>query len=331
MAGMNTSSFSEMRYEHMPYVRCGKSGLKLPKLSLGGWHNFEDRDRACALMTRAFDLGITHFDLANNYGPPPGAAETSVGSILHNEFAGHRDELIISSKAGFYMWQGPYGEWGSRKNLLASLDQSLKRLRLDYVDIFYHHRPDPDTPLDETMSALEHAVRQGKALYAGISNYSGGSTVDAYHTLKQMNVPLLIHQPNYSMLNRGIETDLLPHTDRLGVGVIAFCPLAQGLLTDKYLNGIPEDSRAASPTGFLKKDRVTPELVAKLRKLNDIAQDRNQSLAQLALSWVLRDERVTTALIGASKVSQIEENVKALDAGPISQTHLDQIDAVLAS
>ncbi|MFW6059942.1 MAG: aldo/keto reductase [Phycisphaeraceae bacterium] len=326
----STPTFAENRYERLAYNRCGRSGLKLPAISLGGWHNFQDRDTARNLMCRAFDLGITHFDLANNYGPPPGSAETNAGDVLSKEFANHRDELIISSKAGFYMWPGPYGEWGSRKNLLASLDQSLKRLKLDYVDIFYHHRPDPDTPLEETMSALEQAVRQGKALYAGISNYRGARTVGAVHTLREMRVPLLIHQANYSMLSRWVEDDLLPHAEDLGFGVIAFCPLAQGLLTDKYLDGVPADSRAASASGFLKKDRITPELVAKLRKLNDVAQQRGQSLAQMALQWVLRDGRVTSALIGASRVEQIEQNVAALDAAPLSEAELDRIEAILA-
>lgn len=325
------TGFAEDRYERMTYNRCGRSGLKLPALSLGGWHNFQDRDTARELMCRAFDLGITHFDFANNYGPPPGSAEESAGDILKKEFAGHRDELIISSKAGFTMWPGPYGDWGSRKYLLSSLDQSLKRLKLDYVDIFYHHRPDADTPLDETMGALEQAVRQGKALYAGISNYRGARTVGAYHTLREMGVPLLIHQASYSIFNRWVEDDLLSHAGDLGFGIIAFCPLAQGMLTDKYLDGIPADSRAASATGFLKKDRITPEIVAKLRKLNAVAQARGQSLAQMALQWVLRDGRVTSALIGASRVEQIEQNVAALDSAPLSEEELDQIETILAA
>lgn len=323
-------TFATDRYERMTYDRCGRSGLKLPMISLGGWHNFQNHDTARTLMCGAFDLGITHFDFANNYGPPPGSAETNAGHVLKKELASHRDELVISSKAGFYMWPGPYGEWGSRKNLLASLDQSLKRLQLEYVDIFYHHRPDPDTPLEETMGALEHAVRQGKALYVGISNYSGASTVAAYHTLRQMNVPLLIHQASYSMLNRRIESDLLPQTGDLGMGVIAFCPLAQGLLTDKYLDGIPADSRAASASGFLKKDRITPEVVGKLRQLNELAQARGQSLAQLALTWALRDPRVTSALIGASRIEQIQQNVEVVDAAPLSDEEIERIDAVLA-
>lgn len=328
-ASADLPPFAADRYERMSYRRCGRSGLKLPALSLGGWHNFQDHDTARRLMRRAFDLGITHFDFANNYGPPPGSAETNAGDILKKDFAAHRDELIVSTKAGFYMWPGPYGEWGSRKNLLASLDQSLKRLQLDYVDIFYHHRPDPDTPLEETMGALEQAVRQGKALYVGISNYRGGPTVAACHTLRQMNVPLLIHQANYSMLNRWIEPELLPQTHELGVGVIAFCPLAQGLLTDKYLGGIPADSRAASASQFLKEDRITPELVQKLHQLNDVARQRGQSLAQLALTWVLRDPRVTSALIGASRIEQIEQNVEIVDAPPLSDDELERIEAIL--
>lgn len=322
--------FADDRYERMAYRRCGRSGLMLPAISLGGWHNFQDRDLARDLMARAFDLGVTHFDFANNYGPPPGAAETNAGDILHKEFKHHRDELIISSKAGYRMWPGPYGEWGSRKALLASLDQSLRRLKLDYVDIFYSHRFDPDTPLDETMAALDQAVRQGKALYVGVSSYSGAATVEAHHQLAQRGTALTIHQPNYHMLNRGVERDLLPQTDRLGVGVIAFCPLAQGLLTDKYLDGIPSDSRAASKTGFLRPEQVTPAVIDKVRQLDAIAKERGQSLAQLALSWVLRDRRITSALIGASRVSQVEENVRALDAEPISAEHLARIDQILA-
>ena len=325
----DAAAFADDRYERMTYRRCGRSGLKLPAISLGGWHNFQHRETARDLMCRAFDLGITHFDFANNYGPPPGIAETNAGDILKKEFAQHRDELVISSKAGFLMWPGPYGEWGSRKNLLASLDQSLKRLQLEYVDIFYHHRPDPDTPLDETMGALEQAVRQGKALYVGISNYRGSATANASHTLRQLNVPLLIHQANYSMLNRWVEHELLPLTNDLGFGIIAFCPLAQGLLTDKYLDGIPDDSRAASASGFLKKDRITPEIISKVRELNNIAQQRGQSLAQLALTWVLRDPRVTSALIGASRIEQIEQNVEIVNAAPLTEDELARIDAIL--
>ena len=321
--------FADDRYERMSYPRCGSHGMRLPALSLGGWHNFQQRDTARDLMTRAFDLGITHFDFANNYGPPPGSAEQNAGDVLRKEFAGHRDELIISSKAGFRMWPGPYGDGGSRKYLLASLDQSLRRLGVEYVDIFYHHRPDYQTPLEETMAALEQAVRQGKAMHAGISNYPGARTVEAAHLLRQMHAPLLIHQANYSMLNRWIESDLLPHASQHGFGIIAFCPLAQGLLTDKYLDGIPDDSRAASATGFLKQDRITPDVVEKLRRLNDHARQRGQSLAQMALQWTLRDGRVTSALIGASRVEQIEQNVAALDGPAFSEDELRRIDAIL--
>lgn len=326
-------AFQADRYDQMQYRRCGRSGLLLPAISLGCWHNFGDRanqEEARKMLIRAFDLGITHFDLANNYGPPPGSAETNVGRILKKEFAAHRDELILSTKAGYRMWPGPYGEWGSRKYLVASLDQSLKRLGVEYVDIFYSHRPDPETPLEETMAALDQVVRQGKALYAGISSYRGAQTVEAQRLLTARGTPVTIHQPSYSLLNRWVESDLLEHTDRLGIGVIAFCPLAQGLLTGKYLEGIPADSRAANPDGFLKESAITPPLQAKLRRLNAIATERGQSLAQMALAWVLRDARVTSALIGASRVSQIEENVKALDAAPFSEEELRRIDAVLA-
>jgi L-glyceraldehyde 3-phosphate reductase len=320
------------RYDRVPYRRCGRSGLLLPAISLGCWHNFgdgDDPDEARAMLRTAFDLGITHFDLANNYGPPAGSAEANVGRLLREDFSAHRDELIISTKAGYYMWPGPYGEWGSRKYLIASLDQSLKRLGLDYVDIFYSHRPDPGTPLEETLGALDHVVRQGKALYAGISSYRSAATVESAGLMSGLGTPITIHQPNYSLLDRWIEHDLLPHTDRLGIGVIAFCPLAQGLLSDKYLQGIPADSRAAKPTGFLRKESVTPELVAKLTKLNAIAGERGQSLAQMALAWVLRDARVTSALIGASRASQITENVAALDSAAFTADELAAIDAAL--
>ncbi|MBM3473702.1 MAG: L-glyceraldehyde 3-phosphate reductase [Armatimonadetes bacterium] len=325
--------FAENRYDQMTYRRCGRSGLMLPAISLGCWHNFgdgDDPDEARAMLRMAFDLGITHFDLANNYGPPPGSAETNVGRLLREDFAAHRDELIIATKAGYLMWPGPYGEWGSRKYLVASLDQSLRRLGLDYVDIFYSHRPDPSTPLDETLGALDHVVCQGKALYAGISSYRGAATVESARILAGLGTPVTIHQPNYSILDRWIEGDLLPHTDRLGIGVIAFCPLAQGLLTGKYLEGIPPDSRAAKPTGFLRKESITPELVAKLIKLNAIARERGQTLAQMALAWVLRDPRVTSALIGASRASQIVENVAALDKAELSEEELSAIDAAIA-
>ena len=325
-------NFSENRYAAMTYRRCGRSGLKLPAISLGCWHNFgahANRDEARKMLHRAFDLGITHFDLANNYGPPPGSAEEFVGTVLDEDFKAHRDELIISSKAGYRMWPGPYGEWGSRKHLLASIDQSLRRLKLDYVDIFYSHRPDPDTPLEETILALDQAVRAGKAIYAGLSNYRGEMTTAAVKLARELRLPLVIHQPKYSMLERWVEPELLPVTKREGLGVIAFCPLAQGLLTDRYLAGIPDDSRAASATGFLKATQVKPEVVAKVRQLAGIAKRRNQSMAQMALAWVLRDETVTSALIGASRVSQIEENVAALANLQFSSEELTEIDRVL--
>ena len=317
----------------MLYRRCGRSGLKLPAISLGCWHNFGGQanpTEARQMLHRAFDLGITHFDLANNYGPPPGSAEEFVGKVLTEDFKAHRDELIISSKAGYLMWPGPYGEWGSRKNLLASLDQSLRRLQLDYVDIFYSHRPDPDTPLEETIGALATAVQSGKALYAGISSYRGDRTDAAMKLARELRLPLIIHQPSYSMLNRWVEPDLLPVTKREGLGVIAFCPLAQGLLTNRYLAGIPSDSRAASATGFLKAAQVKPEIIAKVRQLATIAQRRGQSMAQLALAWVLRDEVVTSALIGASRVSQIDDNVAALSNLKFEAAELAEIDRILA-
>jgi L-glyceraldehyde 3-phosphate reductase len=317
----------------MTYRRCGRSGLLLPAISLGCWHNFgdgDDPDEARKMLRTAFDLGITHFDLANNYGPPPGSAETNVGRVLREDFGGHRDELIISTKAGYTMWPGPYGEWGSRKYLVASLDQSLRRLGLEYVDIFYSHRPDPNTPLEETLGALDHVVRQGKALYAGISSYRGAATVESARIMAGLGTPLTIHQPNYSLLDRWTEGDLLPHTDRLGIGVIAFCPLAQGLLTDRYLDGIPADSRAAKPTGFLRQESITPEVVAKLIRLNAIARERGQTLAQMALAWVLRDSRVTSALIGASRAAQIVENVAALGKPAFDDGDLAAIDEALS-
>lgn len=322
------------RYDAMRYNRCGKSGLVLPAISLGLWHNFGGVDafeNARAMVRRAFDLGIAHFDLANNYGPPPGSAEECFGRILREDLASHRDELVISTKAGYRMWPGPYGEWGSRKYLLASLDQSLVRLGVDYVDVFYSHRPDPDTPLEETMGALAHAVRQGKALYVGISSYSAEESARAAGILAGLGAPCLIHQPSYSMLDRWIETDLLDVLENAGAGCIAFCPLAQGLLTDRYLEGIPSDSRAAKPHGFLSLAQVTAETLAKVRALNEIARERGQSLAQMALAWVLRDRRVTSALIGASRVEQIEENVAALERLAFSQEELDAIDAALGA
>ena len=304
----------DSRYGTMKYNRSGRSGLQLPAISLGLWHNFggvDTYENGRAMLRRAFDLGITHFDLANNYGPPPGSAEEMFGRILKTDFAPYRDEMIISSKAGYTMWPGPYGDWGSRKYLIASLDQSLKRMGLDYVDIFYSHRPDPNTPLEETMGALDSVVRQGKALYVGISNYSAEQTEEAVKILNQLGTPLVIHQPNYSMLNRWIEDGLQDVLQENGVGSIAFCPLAQGLLTNKYVNGIPTDSRASKPVSFLSKDQVKEEVVNRVKKLNEVAVERGQNLAQMALAWVLRGGRVTSALIGASRVSQIEENVAA--------------------
>lgn len=316
------------RYERLPYRRCGRSGLRLPAISLGLWHNFgDDRpiDVQRAILRRAFDLGVTHFDLANNYGPPYGSAETNFGRIMREDLAPYRDELVISTKAGYDMWPGPYGEWGSRKYLLASLDQSLKRTGLDYVDIFYSHRFDPDTPLEETMGALDHAVRSGKALYAGISSYSPKRTAEAARILREMGTPLLIHQPSYSMLNRWIEGGLLGTLEEEGVGCIAFSPLAQGMLTGKYLGGIPEGSRASRNTSF-SSDLLTEENVRHIRTLDEIARGRGQSLAQMALAWSLRDERVTSALIGASSVAQLEENLAALDRLDFTPDELEAID-----
>ncbi|WP_445488732.1 L-glyceraldehyde 3-phosphate reductase [Niallia sp. 03133] len=322
------------RYESMKYNRTGRSGLLLPAISLGLWHNFggvDTYENGRALLRRAFDLGITHFDLANNYGPPAGSAEEMFGKMLKTDFAPYRDEMIISSKAGFYMWPGPYGEWGSKKNLIASLDQSLKRMGLDYVDIFYSHRPDPDTPLEETMGALDQIVRQGKALYVGISSYSAEQTREAVKILNELGTPLLLHQPSYSMFNRWIEDGLQDVLEKNGVGSIAFCPLAQGLLTNKYLSGVPRDSRAAKPTGFLGENQVTEEIIHRVKKLNEIAGERGQSLAQMSLAWVLRGGKVTSALIGASKVSQIEDNVAALQNLDFSKEELARIEDILKS
>lgn len=321
------------RYERMKYNRSGRSGLKLPAISLGLWHNFggvDSLENMRAITRRSFDLGITHFDLANNYGPPPGSSEENFGRLLREDFAPYRDELIISTKAGYYMWPGPYGEWGSRKYLMASIDQSLKRLGLDYVDIFYSHRPDPDTPLEETMGALDAIVRQGKALYVGISNYSAEQTEEAIRILNDLGTPLLIHQPRYSMFDRWIEDGLQDVLEKHGVGSIVFSPLAQGLLTDKYLHGIPADSRAGKPTSpFLNDKDITEEKLAKIRALNEIAQERGQTLAQMALAWVLREGKVTSALVGASRVSQIEDNVKALERLDFSQEELQRIEQIL--
>ena len=316
------------RYDAMPYRRCGRTGLKLPAVSLGLWNNFgDDRpiETSAAIVRRAFDLGITHFDLANNYGPPPGSAERTFGRILKDDFAAHRDEMVISTKAGYDMWEGPYGEWGSRKYLLSSLDQSLSRMGLEYVDIFYSHRLDPDTPLEETLGALDTAVRQGKALYAGISSYSGERTAEAARILRELGTPLLIHQPSYSLLNRWIEEDLLDVLDTEGAGCIAFSPLAQGMLTNRYLNGVPEDSRAAKGT-FLKQEWLSEENLARVRGLNEIAQGRGQSLAQMAVAWTLRDPRVTSALVGASSVKQLEDTAGALARLDFDDEELSAID-----
>lgn len=319
------------RYSNMRYRRCGRSGLKLPALSLGLWQNFggnQPLENSRAMVTRAFDLGITHFDLANNYGPPAGSAEETFGSIYKKDLVPYRDEILISTKAGYYMWEGPYGEWGSRKNLLASLDQSLKRMELDYVDIFYSHRPDPETPLEETMGALDHAVRQGKALYVGLSNYSKEQTEQAIAILKRLGTPCLIHQPNYSMLNRWIEDGLQDVLAAEGVGSIAYCPLGRGQLTNKYADRIEAGSKAPEISG-LRPEALKPERVAKFRELERFAAGRGQTLSQLALTWALREGGVTSALIGVSRVSQIEENVKALDFAPLTSDELAEIDRIM--
>ena len=321
------------RYDIMKYNRCGVSGLLLPAVSLGLWHNFGSVDifqNGRNIVRRAFDRGITHFDLANNYGPNPGSAEENFGIILQKDFSGHlRDELIISTKAGYLMWPGPYGEWGSRKYLLSSLHQSLKRLKLDYVDIFYSHRPDPSTPVEETMMALDTAVRQGKALYAGISNYSADESKRAISILKDLGTPCLIHQPKYSMFERWVEGGLLKVLEQYGVGCIPFSPLAQGLLTDRYLKGIPEDSRAAKPHGFLKSNEITDEKLEKIRGPNAIAKKRNQTLAQMALSWLLKDKRITSVLIGASSVQQLDDNIDTLHLLDYTEEELKDIERVL--
>ncbi|MBK8032894.1 MAG: L-glyceraldehyde 3-phosphate reductase [Chloroflexi bacterium] len=321
------------RYDHMQYRRTGRWGLKLPAVSLGLWHNFggvDSLETARALIHRSFDLGITHFDLANNYGPPPGSAEENFGRILAQDLRPYRDELIISSKAGYHMWAGPYGDWGSRKYLIASLDQSLKRMGLEYVDIFYSHRMDPNTPLDETMGALDHLVRQGKALYVGISNYSAEKTREAAQILHQLGTPCLIHQPRYHMFDRWVEPDLLRVLGEEGIGCIVFSPLAQGLLTDRYLHEIPEGSRASKAHGFLRPAHITDEKLAKVRRLHDLALARGQSLAQMAVAWVLRHPGMTSALIGASSVQQVEANVAALNNLSFSDDELAQIEAILA-
>ncbi|MFK7803011.1 MAG: L-glyceraldehyde 3-phosphate reductase [Anaerolineae bacterium] len=320
------------RYQSMRYNRSGRSGLKLSAVSLGLWHNFGGVDSFSTgreIVLRAFDLGITHFDLANNYGPPPGSAEETFGKILAKDLMPYRDELIISSKAGYRMWDGPYGDWGSRKYLIASLDQSLKRMGLNYVDIFYHHRPDPETPLEETMQALDTIVRSGRALYVGISKYPAEKAREAVQILRQMGTPCLIHQPVYNMFNREIEDSLLDTLTKEGVGCIPFSPLAQGLLTNKYLGGIPAGSRATKEHGFLKPAHITDEKLAKVKKLNEMAESRGQTMAQLALAWILRHDAVTSVLIGASKVSQVEDSVGALDKLEFSAAELQEIDTIL--
>ncbi|MCD0176585.1 aldo/keto reductase [Deinococcus sp. 14RED07] len=322
------------RYEALPYRRAGRSGLLLPAVSLGLWHNFGGVDRfenARAMVRTAFDAGITHFDLANNYGPPPGSAEETFGRLLRGDLAPFRDELIVSSKAGYTMWPGPYGDWGSRKYLLASCDASLRRLGLEYVDVFYHHRPDPNTPLAETMGALDQIVRSGRALYVGVSNYPAARLREAAAILRELGTPFVLNQPSYSMFNRWLEPDGLPGAlEDEGVGAIVFSPLAQGLLSTRYLNGIPGDSRAASATGFLKADAVTPERVAQVRALNDVAAARGQTLVQLALAWVLRWPQVTSALIGASRPEQITDAAGALNAPPLTDAELNAIEAILS-
>jgi len=323
---------AENRYFDMQYRRCGKSGIKLPEISLGLWHNFGYVDRfdiARQIVLRAFDRGITHFDLANNYGPPPGSAEENFGRMMQNDLRPYRDELVVSTKAGYLMWPGPYGEWGSKKYLVSSLDQSLKRMNLDYVDIFYSHRPDPETPLEETMAALALVVKQGKALYAGISNYPAEMAFRASALLKEMGTPCLIHQPSYSMFNRWVEDGLLDVLEKEGMGCIPFSPLAQGLLTDRYLNEIPPDSRAAKPHGFLTEDRVIL-MLPQIKKLNEIATQRGQSLSQMAIAWLLKDKRVTSVLIGASSVAQLENNLAALENKKFSNEELNAIELVLA-
>jgi L-glyceraldehyde 3-phosphate reductase len=321
------------RYDHLPYRRAGRSGLHLPAISLGLWHNFgsvDPFDTARAIVRRAFDLGVTHFDLANNYGPEPGSAEETLGRILERDLAPHRDELVLSTKAGYRMWPGPYGDGGSRKYLLSSLDASLRRMGVDYVDVFYHHRPDVETPLDESMLALDQAVRAGKALYVGLSNYPPDRTRDALAILRELRTPCVLHQPRYSMLERTIESGLLTVLEEEGVGCIVFSPLAQGLLTDRYLDGIPDDSRAAKPHGFLSAEAVTDARRAQVTRLRDVASARGQTIAQLAISWVLRHPAVTSALIGASSVAQLEQNLVAATAPPLSAAELEAIERILA-
>jgi L-glyceraldehyde 3-phosphate reductase len=323
---------SNTRYDAMEYRRCGNSGLLLPAISLGLWHNFgyvDTQENCRQILHLAFDAGITHFDLANNYGPPPGSAEENFGRILKHDFHGYRDQLIISTKAGYYMWPGPYGEWGSKKYLVASLDQSLKRMGLDYVDIFYHHRPDPNTPIEETMAALDLIVRQGKALYVGISNYKAEEAAKAIMLLRELGMPCVIHQPKYSMFERWVEGGLLDLLEKEGVGCIPFSPLAQGLLTNKYLKGIPEDSRAHKPTGFLQENEITPEKIEKVKKLNELAVNRDQTLAQMALAWILRDKRITSVLVGASRPEQVTDSLQSFRNTWFSTEELEQIEAIL--
>lgn len=329
---MSNYTAAEDRYNKMQYRRCGKSGIKLPLLSLGLWHNFGDVDdfeTSRQLLRTAFDNGITHFDLANNYGPPYGTAEKNFGKLFAEDFKPYRDELIISTKAGYDMWEGPYGDFGSRKYLIASLDQSLKRMGLDYVDIFYHHRPDPETPLEETMGALDQIVRQGKALYVGISNYPAEKTAKAAKILRELRTPFIIHQPRYNMLDRWVEDGLLDTLEKEGLGSIVFSPLEQGILTSKYLDGIPEDSRAAREGGYLDKSVITPALLEKIQKLNKIAQNREQSLAQMAVAWLLKDMRVTSVLVGVSKVSQLKDNLATMDRMEFTHEELEKIETIL--
>lgn len=325
---------ADTRYDHMTYRRCGRSGLKLPALSIGLWHNFGHTDNletARHILRTAFDQGITHFDLANNYGPPYGAAEENFGRIFRQDFAPYRDELILSTKAGWDMWPGPYGNLGSRKYLIASLDQSLRRMGVDYVDIFYHHRPDPDTPLEETMAALDHIVRQGKALYVGISQYNAADTARAADLLRNMGTPLLIHQPRYSMLDRWVEGGLLHELEQQGTGAIAFSPLEQGILTDRYLNGLPENSRAVRDARYLNAGKITPEVLEKVRRLNTIATARSQSLAQMAVAWLLKDPRITSVLVGASSPAQLLDSIGALRNLHFSPEELAHIEAILTA
>jgi L-glyceraldehyde 3-phosphate reductase len=323
---------SKKRYDYMSYRRCGQSGLLLPAISLGLWHNFghvDVYDEFKQIIFEAFDRGITHIDLANNYGPPAGSAEENFGKILKENLKPYRDELIISTKAGYGMWPGPYGEWGSRKYLIASLDQSLKRMGLDYVDIFYSHRPDPNTPLEETMMALDQVVRQGKALYVGISSYSAEQTREATQILRELGTPCLIHQPKYSMFDRWVENGLLDVLEEDGIGAIAFSPLSQGLLTNKYIKGIPKNSRAANPNGFLQKDQITPKLIDKVVALNKIAEKRDQSLAQMAIAWLLKDDRMTSVLVGASSVNQLKQNIESLSYLYFEDSELAEIENIL--